>query len=170
MTDLRGKRAIVSGASRGIGRGVAIELARAGAEVVVNFRSHPDEADQVVEQCRQVSGCDSHAIGADFGDQQAIQELVEESVRRMGGVDIVVSNAVYSDRHLFLDSDLDEFKKTIDVSMWGAFHFIRAAGQKMVAAGNGGAAQSELRRPLTEAVRLASQCRGRTQSLPKDDS
>ena len=50
MTDLRGKRAIVSGASRGIGRGGAIELARAGAEVVVNFRSHPDEAEQVVEQ------------------------------------------------------------------------------------------------------------------------
>ncbi|MGB0759038.1 MAG: SDR family NAD(P)-dependent oxidoreductase, partial [Rubripirellula sp.] len=65
MTDLTGKRAIVSGASRGIGRGVAIELARAGAEVVVNFRSHPDEAAQVVEQCRQLSGCDAHAIRAD---------------------------------------------------------------------------------------------------------
>ncbi|MBD53576.1 MAG: oxidoreductase [Rhodopirellula sp.] len=139
MTDLTGKRAIVSGASRGIGRGVAIELARAGAEVVVNFRSHPDEADQVVQQCRQLSGCDAHAIRADFGDQQAVEGLVDEAVERMGGVDIVVSNAVYSDRHLFLDSDLDEFKKTIDVSMWGAFYFVRAAGQKMVAAGSGGA-------------------------------
>lgn len=139
MTDLRGKRAIVSGASRGIGRGVAIELARAGAEVVVNFRSHADEADQVVEQCRQLSGCAAHAIRADFADQQAVEGLVDEAVECMGGVDIVVSNAVYSDRHLFLDSDLDEFKKTIDVSMWGAFFFVRAAGKKMVAAGNGGA-------------------------------
>ncbi|MAI30568.1 MAG: oxidoreductase [Rhodopirellula sp.] len=139
MTDLRGKRAIVSGASRGIGRGVAMELARAGAEVVVNFRSHPDEAEQVVEKCRQLSGSDAHAICADFGDQQAVEGLVDEAVKRMGGVDIVVSNAVYSDRHLFLDSDLDEFRKTIDVSMWGAFYFVRSAGQRMVAAGNGGA-------------------------------
>ena len=139
MTDLRGKRAVVSGASRGIGRGVAIELARAGAEVVVNFRSHPDEAEQVVEQCRKLSGCAAHAIRADFGDQQAVEGLVDEAAKRMGGIDIVVSNAVYSDRHLFLDSDLDEFRKTIDVSMWGAFYFVRAAGQKMVAAGDGGA-------------------------------
>ena len=67
MTDLSGTRAIVSGASRGIGRGVAIELARAGAEVVVNFRSHPEEAQQVVDQCRDLSGRDAHAIGADLG-------------------------------------------------------------------------------------------------------
>ena len=78
MTDLRGKRAIVSGASRGIGRGVAIELARAGAEVVVNYRSHPDEAEEVVQQCRQLSGSDAHAIGADFGTQHAVEELVEQ--------------------------------------------------------------------------------------------
>ncbi len=139
MTDLRGKRAIVSGASRGIGRGVAIELARAGAEVVVNYRSHPDEAEEVVQQCRQLSGSDAHAIGADFGTQHAVEELVEQAVQSMGGVDIIVSNAVYSDRHLFLESNLDEFRKTIDVSMWGAFYFLRAAGKKMVAAGNGGA-------------------------------
>ena len=124
MTDLRGKRAIVSGASRGIGRGVAIELAKAGAEVVVNFRSHPDEAEQVVEKCRQLSGCDAHAMQADFGNQQAVEGLVDEAVKRMGGVDIVVSNAVYSDRHLFLDSDLDEFSTELTKDGDGIFGII----------------------------------------------
>ena len=56
----------------------------------------------------------------------------------MGGIDIVVSNAVYSDRHLFLDSDLNEFRKTIDVSMWGAFHFVRSACRQMVEQNQGG--------------------------------
>ena len=68
MTNLNGKRAIVSGASMGIGRGIAIELAKAGAEVVVNFRSHEKEADEVVAQCAAAGGS-AHKIKADFGIQ-----------------------------------------------------------------------------------------------------
>ena len=134
MTDLSGKRAIVSGASRGIGRGVAIELARAGAEVVVNFRSHPEEAQQVVDQCRDLSGRDVTQWG-DFADPQAIQDLVDDAVKRMGGIDIVVSNAVYSDRHLFLDSDLAEFKKT--VCSMGCFPFRTCGRAEDGGCGNG---------------------------------
>lgn len=137
MPELKGKRAIVSGASRGIGRGIAIELAKAGAEVVVNYRSHGDEADEVVAACEAVGG-KGHKIQADFGDQSAVERLVDEADALMGGIDIIVSNAVYSDRHLFVEADLDEFRKTIDVSMWGAFYFVRAAAKKMIAAGNGG--------------------------------
>lgn len=137
MADLKGKRAIVSGSSMGIGRGVAIELARAGAEVVVNYRSHGEAADEVVAQCVSVGG-KAHKIRADFVIQSEVERLVDEAADLMGGIDILVSNAVYSDRHLFIDSDLDEFRRTIDVSMWGAFYFVRAAAQKMVAAGNGG--------------------------------
>jgi glucose 1-dehydrogenase len=137
MTDLTGKRAIVSGASRGIGRSVAIELAKAGAEVMVNYRSFSEDADEVVAQCAAVGG-KAHKMQADFEIQSDVEGLVEESVARMGGVDIVVSNAVYSDRHLFLDASFEEFRKTIDVSMWGAFFLVRAAAQKMVDAGSGG--------------------------------
>ncbi len=56
----------------------------------------------------------------------------------MGGIDIVVSNAAYSDRHLMLESDLNEVRKTIDISMWGAFYMVRFGAEKMVAAGKGG--------------------------------
>ena len=139
MTDLKGKRAIVSGASMGIGRGIAIELAKAGAEVIINSRSHGQDAEDVVSECNSVGG-KAHKIQADFASQAEVERLVDESAALMGGIDIVVSNAVYSDRHLFIESDLDEFRKTIDVSMWGAFYFLRAAAQRMVEAGAGGSA------------------------------
>lgn len=137
MTDLTGKRAIVSGASMGIGRGVAVELAKAGAEVVINYRSHEDDAKNVVAEC-EAAGGKAHAIRADFVEQEQIERLVETSADLMGGIDILVSNAVFSDRHLFLEADLNEFRKTIDVSMWGAFYFLRAGCQRMVDAGQGG--------------------------------
>ncbi len=137
MSNLEGKRAIVSGASRGIGRGIAVELAKAGAEVVINYRSHPEEADEVIELCTQAGG-KAHKVAADLAQQAEVERLVDESVSLMGGLDIVVSNAAYSDRHLMLESDLDEFRKTIDISMWGAFHLVRCGAQKLVDAGGGG--------------------------------
>jgi glucose 1-dehydrogenase len=137
MGDLKGKRAIVSGASLGIGRAAALELAAAGAEVVVNYRSHQEAAEEVVAQCQRL-GVRAHGLRADFGSQSEVEQLVETAVERMGGLDIVVSNAVYSDRHLMLNADLDEFRRTIDVSMWGAFYFVRAAARRMVDAGRGG--------------------------------
>ncbi len=137
MTDLKGKRAIVSGASRGIGRGIAVELAKAGAEVVINYRSHPKEADEVVQLCAAAGG-KAHKIAADLAQQDQVERLVEESIDTMGGLDIVVSNAAYSDRHLMLESDLDEFRKTIDISMWGAFHLVRCGARQLVDAGVGG--------------------------------
>lgn len=137
MNALSGKRAIVSGASRGIGRGIAVQLAAAGAEVVINYRSHPDEADEAVAECVAAGG-KAHKIAADLEHQLEIERLVAESVDLMGGLDIVVSNAAYSDRHLMLDSDLDEFRKTIDISMWGAFYLVRAGAKHLVNAGAGG--------------------------------
>lgn len=121
----------------GIGRGIAIEMAKAGAEVVINYRSHGEAADEVIAEC-EAAGATAHKIAADFAEQSEVERLVDEAASLMGGIDIVVSNAVYSDRHLFLEADLDEFRKTIDVSMWGAFYFLRSASQKMVDAGNGG--------------------------------
>ncbi|MEM6469041.1 MAG: SDR family oxidoreductase [Planctomycetota bacterium] len=137
MTKLSGKRAIVSGASLGIGRGIAIELARAGATVAINYRSNEVEADAVVAECRSVGG-DAFKAQADVADRVAVESMVAAAADRMEGLDIVVSNAAYSDRHTMLESDIDEFKKTIDVSMWGAFYLVRTASKILVDAGDGG--------------------------------
>lgn len=137
MSLLQGKRAIVTGASRGIGRGIAIQLAKAGAEVVVNYRSHPEEADETIEICER-AGSRAHKLQADLASPEDVERLVAEGSERMGGLDIVVSNAAYSDRHLMLDADLEGFRRTIDVSMWGAFHLVRLGAKKLVEAGQGG--------------------------------
>ena len=139
MTDLNGKRAIVSGATRGIGRGTAIELAAAGAEVVINYRADEDsaEADEVIAQCAAVGGM-AHKIRGNFEVQAEIESLVDQAVEAMGGVDIAVSNAVYSDRNRFTDQDFDEFRKTIEVSMMGAYYFVRASSEAMIGGANGG--------------------------------
>ncbi len=137
MSSLQGKRAVVSGSSRGIGRGIAIELAKAGADVVINYRSHGDEADEVIKQC-EAAGAKAYKVAADLAVQSEVESLIDQACDLMGGLDIVVSNAAYSDRHLMLESDMAEFRKTIDISMWGAFYLVRAGTQKMVDAGNGG--------------------------------
>lgn len=137
VKPLLGKRALISGSSQGIGRGIAISLAEAGAQVSINYRSHAEEAEQVARLCRE-QGVAAHTLAADMGDRQAIEGLVDEATERMGGLDILVSNAAYSDRHLMLESDLDEIQKTVDISMWGAFHLVRCGARKLVDAGRGG--------------------------------
>ncbi|WDQ18664.1 SDR family NAD(P)-dependent oxidoreductase [Rhodopirellula sp. P2] len=135
--SLQGKRALISGASRGIGRGIALEMAQAGASVTINYHSNPEEAEGVVQECEAL-GVSAFALGADISDSDQVQTLVDTATDRMGGLDIIVSNAAYSDRHLMLESDMNEFRRTIDVSMWGAFYLVRAGAQKLVDAGNGG--------------------------------
>ena len=137
MGALDGKKALVTGASRGIGRGIAIQLAKAGADVAINYRSHPEEADEVRAECEKL-GVKAITLQADMGVQSEAEGIVDQAAEGLGGLDTVVSNAVYSDRHLFYESDLDEFRKTIDVSMWGAFYLTRKASLFMIEQGTGG--------------------------------
>lgn len=128
---------MVTGASRGIGRGIALQLAAAGADVAINYRSHPEEAAEVQKACQDL-GVQAITLAADMGIQADAEGIIDQTVERLGGLDIVVSNAVYSDRHLFYESDLSEFRKTIDVSMWGAFYLMRQASLYLMEQKNGG--------------------------------
>lgn len=137
MIDLSGKVALVTGASRGIGRGCAVEMARCGADVTVNFRSHGDEAEEVAEEVRQL-GRRAITHGADVSDRGAVDAMVERTVAELGRLDLVVANAYYSKRQPFLELDVDEARKTLDVTLWGAFHVAQAAARQMVRQGDGG--------------------------------
>jgi len=135
--SLKGRSAIVTGASRGIGRACAIELARRGANVGINFRSHPEEAEEVAREVR-AAGAKALLLRADVADQKAVEQMAAQTVGEFGSLDFYVSNAAYSDRELMLDAKMEGFRRTVDVTMWGAFHGVRASAQQMVKQGRGG--------------------------------
>jgi glucose 1-dehydrogenase len=134
---LDGKVALVTGASRGIGRGCALALAEDGADVVVNYRSHPDDAAATV---REVEGFGrrAFAFGADVSDRSQVDAMVAAAVERFGRIDILVTNAYRSIRQPFLDMTIEGLQQTLAVTMLGVFHTCQAGARAMVARGEGG--------------------------------
>ena len=137
MIDLNGKVALITGSSRGIGKGCAIEMARAGADVTVNYRSHADDAEEVAESVRSL-GRRAIVFHADVSDRASVDDMVAATVDRFVHLDIVVCNAYYSKREPFLDMSVEGMKRTLDVSLFGAFHAAQAAARQLVAQGGGG--------------------------------
>lgn len=131
------KRILVTGASRGIGRGCAVELARAGADIAINYRTHLEEAEEVANEVRAL-GQQALVVQADVANQPQVEAMVQKVVDEWGEITGLVSNAAYSDRERMINADMDNFRRTIDVSMWGAFYAVRAASQQMVQQGKGG--------------------------------
>jgi glucose 1-dehydrogenase len=127
----------VTGASAGIGRATALALARAGADVATNYLTYPEAAVETAEQVRAL-GRRSLLFPADVADQTAIEDMVARTVGEFGRLDIYVSNAAYSDEELFYQADLAGFRRTIDVTMWGAFYGLRAAAKQMIRQNQGG--------------------------------
>ena len=134
---LSGRTALVTGASMGIGRETALALARAGADVAINYRSHTELAEEVADGVRKL-GRRSLLLQADVADQEAVESMVARVQREFGRLDIFVSNAAYSDRQRFTQAEMDGFRRTIDVAMWGAFYGVRASALQMIKNGRGG--------------------------------
>lgn len=137
QNNLSGLVAVVTGASLGIGRATALRLAAAGAKVVVNYRSHQEAAREVADTI-VAEGGSAIIHQADVADARAVQELVQRAVSEFGRLDLAVSNAAYSDRERFFEADLEGFRRTVDVTMWGAFHLTRSATRQMIEQGDGG--------------------------------
>jgi glucose 1-dehydrogenase len=134
---LAGKTAIVTGAGRGIGRSIAIALARAGADVAINFLTEPEDAEQTAGEVR-AAGRKAILCHADVADYDAMEAVVKRVATEWGHLDIAVSNAAYSDRRAFYEADLAGFRRTVNVTMWGAFNLLRPATQQMIRQGGGG--------------------------------
>ena len=132
-----GRNALITGSSRGIGRACAVELAREGANVAVNYRSQKDAADEVADEIRRI-GRKVLVLQGDVAQQAQVEQMVAKTAAEFGSVDLLVSNAAYSDRELMIEADMEGFRRTIDVSMWGAFYGLRASAQQMVKQGKGG--------------------------------
>lgn len=137
MQRLTGKVALITGASRGVGRGTAICLAEEGADVLVNYRTHPDEAKEVVDAVTAL-GRRSLAWQADVADRAQVERMVQATVEHFGHLDIAVANAAYSVREPLLTAAWEGVKRTVDVTMFGVFHTCQFAARQMVAQKHGG--------------------------------
>jgi NAD(P)-dependent dehydrogenase (short-subunit alcohol dehydrogenase family) len=146
VNELRfdGRRAVVTGAGRGVGRAHALLLASRGARVVVadigaaldGAGSSQEPAEQVTDEIRAAGG-DAVAVQASVADPAGAEAIVAAAVDTFGGVDIVVNNAGISDPERFENLPLEHFKRMVDVHYFGSLHVIRAAWPHLVAAGYG---------------------------------
>ncbi|WP_282183196.1 SDR family NAD(P)-dependent oxidoreductase [Niveispirillum sp. SYP-B3756] len=138
MMLLEGKTVLVTGASRGIGAAVAVECARHGANVAINYASSPDAADAVVAEIEAL-GRRAIAVKGDVADPAAATAFAKAAVDAFGSVDVFVSNAGICPFHSFLDMPAEVVDRTIKVNLNGAFYMTQAAANRMKDQGKGGA-------------------------------
>lgn len=133
MGTLNGKVAIVTGASRGIGRGIAERLAQEGASIVVNYVADEQAASAVVETVR-ATGAEAHAIRADIADLGAVRRLFDSAMQRYGRLDILVANAGYCAFAPLAQTTDEAFDRLFAVNARGTFYCLRE-GLKHIADG-----------------------------------
>ena len=129
--SLKGNVALVTGGSRGIGRAVCLELARRGAAVAVNYAGNSAAAEETVELCRAM-GVEAEAFQADVSDPAACDALAAAVKERFGRLDILVNNAGISRDGLLMTAKEEDFTKTLDTNLKGAYFCTRAAAKIML--------------------------------------
>ncbi|WP_366162909.1 3-oxoacyl-[acyl-carrier-protein] reductase [Bacillus infantis] len=128
---LDGKSAIVTGASRGIGREIALELARQGANVAVNYSGSEAKANETVEEIKAL-GRDAFAVKADVSDSEAVTAMMKETIERFGSIDILVNNAGITRDNLLMRMKEEEWDEVISINLKGVFLCTKAATRQMM--------------------------------------
>src|SRR5699024_3787824 len=128
---LQDKVAIVTGASRGIGRAIALELAEKGADVVVNYANNTKKAEEVTQKIEEI-GRKSLCLKADIRDEKQMKEMVKEVVGTFGRVDILVNNAGVTNDNLIMRMKEDAFDEVVDTNLKGVFNCTKAVSRQMM--------------------------------------
>lgn len=131
LFDLSGKKALVTGASRGIGRAIAVGLAEAGADVAVHYHQQSASADQVVKEIRTL-GRNAFAVSADLAHAPSVQVLVQATESKLGQIDILILNAGISRVAFVLDVDEIEYQRVLDMNLRAPFLCARAVIPGMI--------------------------------------
>jgi len=134
---LSGTRVLVTGSSKGIGRGIALRLAQEGADVVINYNSDPGGADEAVAEIRAL-GRTSVALKGNVGSVDGVRTLVAESAKALGGLDVLVNNAGIERHAPFWDVTEADFDAVLNVNLKGVFFATQAFVQHCRAAGQPG--------------------------------
>ena len=138
LLDLKAKVALVTGASAGIGRGVALRLAEAGASVAVHYRSGREDSDAVIASVRDGKR-KGLAVWAELTDSLSVEQAIRAVSEQLGPIDILVNNAARQTHAGFEDMDLEEWRAMMTVNLEGVFNVTKAVVAGMIARGSGGA-------------------------------
>src|SRR5690625_904768 len=128
---LTGQVAIVTGASRGLGRAIALELAEKGADIVVNYAGSKQRAEEVVEEIKSL-GRRSFAVQADVSSEEDVKNMVKKTIDEFGQLDILVNNAGITKDNLLMRMKEDEFDQVININLKGVFLCTKAVTRQMM--------------------------------------
>lgn len=128
---LKGKNCIVTGASRGIGREIALKLAKEGANLVLNYRSNDSEIQDLINEIESF-GSKAIKVKADVSVFDDAKKIIDEAKEAFGSIDVLVNNAGITKDSLLLRMNEDDFDKVIDVNLKGTFNTIKHASKVML--------------------------------------
>lgn len=136
MSDksLQGRKALVTGGNSGIGEAIVRRLAASGAYVVINYRSHPEAAQKIVEEIKKAGG-QALAIAADISSEQETRQMFIELDKQLGAMDILVNNAGIENSSPFLKLSVDDWDKLMNVNLRGVFLCSQQAARRMQTGG-----------------------------------
>jgi glucose 1-dehydrogenase len=134
---LASRTVLVTGTARGIGRGCALELARAGADVAVNDRARTPQLESLAAEI-QALGRRSPIVDGDIFNRAAAEQVVDRAVSELGHIDILISNPAFQRRQDFLDYDPEVFTKVIEGTLISGFHMSQLTARHMAKRGRGG--------------------------------
>ncbi len=134
--SLEGKVAVITGASSGIGKAIAIEMGRRGASVVLNYLGHADAANAVVKMIEQEDSS-AIAVQADVSKQSDVSNMIAQAVAKLGHIDVLVNNAGIEKETPFLEKSEQEWDRVIAVNLKGPFLCTQAAAREMAKNGGG---------------------------------
>ncbi len=133
---LAGKVVLITGASSGIGKAIAVEMGRRGASVVVNYIGTADAAEEVVRAIEREDG-KAIAIQADISKTDEVAHMISQTMSRLGQIDVLVNNAGIEKETPFLEKPIEEFDRVIAVDLRGVFLCTQAAAREMAKRGKG---------------------------------
>ncbi len=128
---LNGKNALVTGGSRGIGRSIALALAKEGANVIINYSSNPTAAEAVIQEIEAL-GVKGLAVKGNVASQEDVKDMLEKIEAVFDGVDILVNNAGITKDNLFIRMKEEEWDQVMDVNLKGVFLCTKAVTRKMI--------------------------------------
>lgn len=128
---LKGKTAVITGASRGIGRAIALDLAEQGANIVVNYSGSEAKAYEVVEEIKQMGG-NAIAVRANVAYMEEVQAMMKKSLEQFGTIDILVNNAGITRDNLLMRMKEDEWDDVININLKGVFNTTKAVTRQLM--------------------------------------